>query len=107
KPGTSEGIYMIVGTVLAEANGTPIFADKVLTKIDAELTAKAKQSADFATAAELAIRKQLESDIRDELEFAAASRNSTDEEQQRAAGYTTHWRQNEIIKAGGSLAVTR
>ena len=32
---------MYIGTVVAEVNGQPIYADKILTKVDTELSAKA------------------------------------------------------------------
>jgi len=32
---------MYIGTVVAEVNGQPIYADKILAKVDAELSAKA------------------------------------------------------------------
>src|SRR5437867_13455137 len=100
---------MYIGTVVAEVNGQPIYADKILAKIDAELSAKAPllEPREFRQAAESAVRKQVKYDIALELQFAAAQRNSTNEDQQRAEALAAQWRQREITKAGGSVAVAR
>src|SRR5947209_7559948 len=84
--GASSGTFMYIGTVVAEVNGQPIYADKILAKLDAEFSVKAPllEPREFRQAAESAIRKQIKYDIALELQFAAAQRNSTDEEQQRA-----------------------
>jgi hypothetical protein len=109
--GLSSGGYMIVGTVVAEANGEPIYADKVLGKIDVALRALArKYSQDpvqFRAEARLLINQKIMEDVTNQLEFAAAERNTTDEEKQIATIVTTQYRQKEITKAGGSLAVAR
>lgn len=110
-PTISLGSYMTLGLVVAEANGQPIFADKVLAHLDPELSAKARQQdmtpATFRRIATGLIKDQIELEIFEELEFAAADRASTDEERNQASALTTNWRQKEIIRHGGSLAVTR
>jgi parvulin-like peptidyl-prolyl isomerase len=100
---------MYIGTVVAEVNGQPIYADKILSKVDAELSAKAPllEPGEFRAAATNAILKQIRYDIALEQEFAAAQRNTTPEEQGTAERLAAMWRQREIIKAGGSLAVAR
>jgi len=100
---------MYIGTVVAEVNGQPIYADKILAKVDAELSVKAPllEPGEFRAAAMNAIFKQIEYDKNLELQFAAAQRNSTAEEQQQAEALTAMWRTKEINKAGGSLAVAR
>src|SRR5262249_15152676 len=89
----------------------PIYAEKVLAKIDAALAAKAKSKEldlrGFRKYAENLIRRQLRDDIALELEIAAALRNTTDEEQQQAKALTMVWRIQQITKAGGPLAVTK
>jgi len=114
RPRPSGGLYyMIVGTVVAEANGKAIYADKVLQKLDAALYAKAVDrqkpynEQEFRAYASALINKEVNNSIFDELEFAAAQRDNTDEEQQIAAGMTFLWRQRAITHAGGSLAVAR
>ena len=76
---------MYIGTVVAEVNGQPIYADKILAKVDAELSAKAPllEPREFRLAAESAIRKQIKYDEALEQEFAAAQRNTSEEEKQR------------------------
>lgn len=107
--GASSGTFMYIGTVVAQVNGQPIYADKILTKVDTELSAKAPilEPREFKIAATTAIARQIEYETRIELEFAAAQRNTTDEEQRRATDLAAAWRQREIIKAGGSEAVAR
>ena len=107
--GQSNGTFMYIGTVVAEVNGQPIYADKILSKVDAELSAKAPllEPGEFRAAATNAILKQIRYDIALEQEFAAAQRNTTPEEQGTAERLAAMWRQREIIKAGGSLAVAR
>lgn len=109
--GDSSGTYMIVGTMIAEANGTPIYADKVLndTLVSAALQAKAHslEPAQFRIFARDTIQAKVEEEIGNELEFAAAQRNTTEEEQQIASSLTTQWRQKQIIQSGGSEAVAR
>jgi parvulin-like peptidyl-prolyl isomerase len=107
--GDTTGGYMLVGTVVAEANGQPIYADKILAKINDALAARAKQleRREFRIAATTLIGKQIMEDITNELEFAAAQRNVSEDDQQLATGLTTQFRQKEITKAGGSVSVVR
>jgi hypothetical protein len=109
RPGSaSMGTYMIVGTVVATANGTPIYADKVLAKIDPALKSKQYlEPGQFRRFAQGEIEKQVDQEIREELEYAAAEHFATDEDQQIATGATIQWRQKEITRHGGSLAITR
>src|SRR5204863_4433254 len=79
--GASSGTFMYIGTVVAEVNGQPIYADKILSKIDAELSVKAPilEPREFRLATDSAIRKQIEYDKKLELRFATAQRNCTPE----------------------------
>jgi hypothetical protein len=108
-PSTSSGNFIVLGTVVAEANGAPVYADKVLSRIEDALAANAKrlEPREYRMAASQLIDRAIMEQITDELEFAAAQRNTTPEDQQLAAGATTMWRQKEITKAGGSEAVAR
>lgn len=109
QPGLSMGTYLTIGTVVAEANGQPIYADKVLAKVDPILSAKARELDEdtFKRFAALLLREQIDAEIFEELEFAAADRAASEEERQHASSLTTRWRQQEITKSGGSEAVTR
>ena len=108
-PPFTVGTYMIVGTVVAEVNGQPIYADKVLSKINTELAIKAKILAprEYRLVATELIASQIREDVYNELEFAAAQRSLPEEDQQIATAITTLYRTKEITKAGGSLAVAR
>ncbi len=105
----ASGTWMIVGTLAAEANGQPIYADRVLAKLDNVLSSKAGElnANEFRRFAAEMVKAKVEEEIRDELEIAAAERNTSEEDKQLASGLTTQWRQKEITKAGGSLAVAR
>lgn len=105
----SSGNFIVLGTVVAEANGEPVYADKILSRIEDALAAGAKrmEPREYRIAASQLIDRAIMEQITDELEFAAAQRNTTPEDQQLAAGATTMWRQKEITKAGGSEAVAR
>lgn len=104
----SKGAYMIVGTVIAEANAQPIYADKVLAKVDIELSKKADLPASqFRTVATALIRQEVNAQVEEEIMYAAAQRKTTDEDLDLAANLTAVWRQKEITKAGGSVAVAR
>lgn len=108
-PSASPGNFLVLGTVVAEANGEPVYADKILSRIEPALAANAKrlEPREYRGVAAQLIDRAIMEQITDELEFAAAQRNTTPEDQQLAAGATTMWRQREITKAGGSEAVAR
>jgi parvulin-like peptidyl-prolyl isomerase len=105
----SSGSYMTLGTLVAEANGKPIFADKVLAQLESPLAASARQNnaRTFRTFATQLIRAKVMEEIRDELEFASAQRALSDEDRRLADGLTMQWRAKRISEAGGSEAVAR
>ena len=109
RPGASAGVFMTVGCVVAEANGEPIYADRVLSKLDPVLAAKVKQmdARSFRLEAEKQIRKEVEVEIGEELHYAAAQRRLKPEERQLADMLTVDWRRRQITEAGGSLAVAK
>jgi hypothetical protein len=107
--GTSSGQYFTLGAVVAEVNGTPIYANKIVRAIEPELRARAKdlEPDKFKTFAMEEIRKKTQGFIRDELEFAAAQRNLGDQERVLAEAMTSVWRQRQITEAGGSIEQAR
>lgn len=107
-PQTTGG-FQLVGTVLAEVNGTPIFADRVLAAIDKELAAQAKRldEGQFQAFAARAIKDQVDKSVYDELEFAMAQRRLDPRDAELARMATTRWKQEQITKAGGSPEVAR
>lgn len=109
RPGIPSGVAMLLGTVVCEVNGTPIFADKVLASLSRLLAVEARQrdQLGFRVFAEEEIKKQVRVYIFNELEFAMAEKNLDTSERQLAADYTARWRQQQITQAGGSLERTR
>lgn len=98
------GQYMIVGVVVAEVDGQPIFANKVLAMSQRELAIKARELDEKAfrrLAAEQIERNQREL-IRNELEFRAAQRSLSEEERRFARSMTTKWLTDTVAHAGGS-----
>ena len=108
--GVSTSEYQIVGTVLATVNGQPIFADKVLARIDRPLTAMARQATtpeQFRVMAANEAQRELQVLIDDEVEFAAAEKFLKKEDQELAAHLTTAWVNGQIVQANGSEALAR
>jgi parvulin-like peptidyl-prolyl isomerase len=103
------GQYQIVGAVLAEVNGKPIYADQVLRSLESELRTQARQydAEQFRDRAADQIHRQVEEYIRAELEFAAADHNLDSKDKDLAKSETTVWRQQQIAQAGGSVEMAR
>lgn len=103
--GHSSGVAMLIGGVVCEVNGTPIYADKVLASIIKPLAAHARQfdERSFRAYALREIEKQVNVLIGAELEFAMAQQNLDSREKQYAELATARWRQEQITLAGGSL----
>ena len=102
--GTSSGQYQTIGGVVAEVNGIPIYANKVLRSLRAELAAKAMEldSAQFRKFATTEINKAIIGLQRAELIFGAAERSLTEDEKRQAEFMTMQWRTQQITEAGGS-----
>ena len=107
--GASTGAYLTIGGVIADVNGQPIYADKVLEAISGPLRAKARELevAQFRNFAEDQVNRQVAEFIRDELEFAAAERALDAREIDLAHAMTERWRKQKITEAGGSEAVAK
>jgi parvulin-like peptidyl-prolyl isomerase len=105
----SSGSYQLIGTVLADVNSAPVFADKVLGVLDKALAASAKQLDErpFRTEAAKLISKQVREYIYNELEFANAKTRLEARDQQLASAAAIRWREEQITRAGGSPEVTR
>jgi parvulin-like peptidyl-prolyl isomerase len=99
------GQYMSLGSVLVQVNGKPIYADKVLQAVDADLAAKAREmdAHDFRRVAASEIETEIISQIRSELQYAAAMDALTPEEKSMADTITMQWQQKQIAYAGGSI----
>lgn len=99
-----DGQYMTLGGVVAEVNGTPIFANQVLAPLNKMLAAKAKEMsfADFHDFAKAAIARQRRELISNEVEFAAAERLLSKQEKHAAEMLSIQYRQKLVTDAGGS-----
>lgn len=103
------GQYMTIGGVVAEVNGTPIYANRVLSQVEKDLAAKARDL-DVKQFRQYALQKLTEAReycISNELEFAAAQRNLDEKDRQLADRLTTEWRKRQITESGGSLEMAR
>jgi parvulin-like peptidyl-prolyl isomerase len=103
------GQYQLIGTVVAEVNGAPIYANKVLALINKPLMQKARElrTEEFRAFAAQLIRSQVEELIRDEVLYAAAERSLSDQDKRLADAMTQQWRMQQITLAGGSVQVAR
>jgi hypothetical protein len=106
---SSTGVDQVLGSVLADVDGNPIYADKVLAVLDRALAAEAKKyNADqFRDVAADLVQRQVMEFIHADVEFAAAKRNLADKDQQIATQETIRWRQQQIAQAGGSVEQAR
>lgn len=107
--GVSRGEFLTIGGVVAEVNGQPIYADKVLSPIEPQLAAMAKEmdARQFRAAASAEISDKIVDFIENELEFAAASRYLDQQEKDFAHYLTEKWRQDQVALAGGSEELAR
>ena len=103
------GQYMIVGTVLADVDGTPIFANQVLSIIDKPLAAQAREldRNAFRQFAATQIKKAVDTEQSNELVYRAAERSLNEADRKLVDNLTTKWRQDEINAAGGSVEMAR
>jgi parvulin-like peptidyl-prolyl isomerase len=110
--GLSSGQYWEIGGVVADVNGTAIYANKLLRRAEPALAARAKdlderQFREFARRELFGQNGTLQALVEDQLEYAAAERVLDQKDKDIADFKTTEWRQEQIRAAGGSEAVTR
>jgi len=103
------GQYQVVGGIVADVNGTPIYATQVLSEIERTLAAGAKDKspAEFRRFAEQRIGEQVTAQVQSQLLFAAAERMLEQQEKTQAELLTQAWRQQQITESGGSLELAR
>ncbi len=103
------GTYMTVGGVLAEVNGTPIYAHRVLALLDKELAARARDlDADqFKRFAAERIVRQTDELIRDEMDFSRAFKALSPDDQKLAKLIADDDRDQKVKAAGGALELAR
>jgi len=99
-------LYMTVGGVVAEVNGTPIYANELLRKLDKILAAKAREMdpASFRIYARELLKRQREEMIQSEREYAAAERLLTPDDKKLIDQMAMpRFYQQKVIEAGGSV----
>ncbi|MCS7033230.1 MAG: peptidylprolyl isomerase [Phycisphaerae bacterium] len=108
-PPLGTGTAAVLGRVVVEVNGEPIFSRKVLQPIEPDLAARAREMdpESFRKAAARAIREQIDFLIRTELEVAAARKNLSAQDLLVADALTEQWRRKQVTEAGGSLEEAR
>ncbi len=107
--GASSGQYLTLGGVVMDVNGTPIYANKVITLAEPVLAARAKDldQNQFRAVAQRELGAEIRA-LRDlQLEYAAAERNLDQKDKDLADQLTMQWRQKQITAAGGSEEVAR
>jgi parvulin-like peptidyl-prolyl isomerase len=106
-PGT--GQYVMLGKVLAQVNGRPIYAHKVLAVLDNALRAEAQRYDErgFRRIAQDLIVKEIQTEVNEELIFAVAEKALDAKEKQVAEQLTAQWKNEQVTNAGGSLELAR
>ena len=101
--------YLVLGSVVANVNGSPIYANDLLQQTAPLLRARARElEADrFRAVAQAELKRQRQLLIDDEVVYAAAQRNTSPEEQRQAQGMTFYRREQLISQAGGSLQMAQ
>lgn len=101
--------YVVLGSVVANVNGTPIYGHELVRLVSPLLRAKAKDVDEnqFRQIAFTELKKQRDGLVNDELEYAAAQRNTSEDDKRQAQGMTYMFREKLISQAGGSLQMAR
>ncbi|MGN6507384.1 MAG: peptidylprolyl isomerase [Tepidisphaeraceae bacterium] len=109
KPAFAPGQFISIGGVIAEVNGTPIYADDLLRSVAPLLAARAKSldEQSFRNLASSEINRQVDEMIRAEVAYAAAERNTGPEDKQMAERYTEQWRDTLKTDNKGSMEEVR
>ena len=103
------GTYQVVGTVLAVVDGRPVYADKVVARIEAELAADARKYTpdQFPPHARDEIEQGMLRNIAELKEIAIANEFLGPDDKHQADAYAQWWRGQQITAAGGSLELAR
>jgi parvulin-like peptidyl-prolyl isomerase len=109
RTGAPSGVALLIGRVVCEVNGQPIYADKVLATLSKAFAAEAKNRDEksFRVYAKQEIERQVNLLIGSELEYAKAKNELDAREKQLADALTARRRQELITQAGGSVEQAR
>jgi parvulin-like peptidyl-prolyl isomerase len=99
----------MLGKVLAQVNGRPIYAHKVLAVLDNALRAEAQRydERNFRRVAQDLIVKEIQTQVNEELIFAVAEKALDQREKQMADLLTAQWKTEQTTAAGGSLELAK
>jgi parvulin-like peptidyl-prolyl isomerase len=106
---SAQPVVVTAGAVVANVNGEPIFAHEVIKVASPVLQTQAGQlnPTQFRKLATEELTRARDMLVADRLVFAAAERNSTPDDIQRAETLTMLYRDRLVSAAGGSEAVAR
>jgi peptidyl-prolyl cis-trans isomerase C len=110
RPAVSPGSYMTIGGVIAEVNGVPIYADKLISDLAQHLAARAREldEGQFKRFAADELKKQLSAAVNRELLYAAASRLLDQRAKEQARLLGEQWKQQQItLRGAGSIEAAR
>ena len=110
RPAMSPGSYMTIGGVVAEVNGEPIYADKLISDLEPHLAARAREmsEAQFKQVAAEELRKQLAAAVNRELLYAAANRLLDQRAKEQARYVGEQWKLQQVtLRGAGSLEAAK
>jgi len=109
QPASGSGTYQVVGTVICIVNGHPIYADKVLAKLEPEFAADARRlSYDaFKDDAASKISSTVDALAEDQEQIAAATQALGPDAKRNADAIAGQWVDEQIKDAGGSREVAK
>jgi parvulin-like peptidyl-prolyl isomerase len=101
--------YLVLGSIVANVNGTPIYAHELMKQVAPLLRARARDldERQFRKLARDELEGQRRNLIKSELTYAAAQRNTTADEVREAQARTFYFREQLVSRAGGSLEMAR
>jgi parvulin-like peptidyl-prolyl isomerase len=106
---SASGTYVMLGKVLAQVNGRPIYAHKVLAVLDNALRAEAQRydERNFRRVAQDLIVREIQTEVNEELIFAVAEKALDAREKEMAQLLTGQWKKEQETIAGGSLELAK
>lgn len=109
RPVAPSSSYLVLGSIVANVNGQPIYGHELMRQVAPLLRARARDldETQFRKLAQTELEKQRRNLIRSELEYAAAQRYTTGDEVKEAQARTFYYREQVVSRAGGSLEMAR
>jgi hypothetical protein len=107
--GAGQGVYQLLGGVLAEVNETPIYTSQVLAPLKTMFARRARELSprEFQMFATQEIYERLQLMIEDEREFGDAYHSLTEEDRNITEAEAMMIRHDRVVAAGGSVAEAR